>query len=68
MSPETAANYVLAAGVVGAFMKSWLNGRSLDKIHVLVNSRLTRALEEIERLQKQVAKLTGEAVPTSVKF
>lgn len=32
----------------------------LDGIHVLVNSRLTRALNKITRLEEHISKLTGE--------
>lgn len=45
------ASSVTAVGctILGAFL-----GRKLNQIHVLVNSRLSEALEEIASLKKQI--------------
>ncbi len=38
---------------------SYIN-RKLDTIHILVNSRLTQALDKIDRLELRIQALTGE--------
>jgi len=45
----------VATTLLGAFL-----GRKLNKIHVLVNSRLTAALDEIAALTSKVAEATGD--------
>jgi len=50
---------IVAVGctVLGAFL-----GNKLNKIHVLVNSRLTTALDQIAKLTGEKANLTGDPV------
>jgi hypothetical protein len=48
------------AGVVGAAM---IGNHKLNAIHVLVNSRLTKALDEISNLRREVRRLGGDVAP-----
>jgi hypothetical protein len=55
----TALAAVIAA--VGTLISSLRNAGKLKEIHVLVNSRMTEALNKIASLSDRVATLTGKA-------
>ncbi len=62
---------VLIVGLVASFppslvgaaalVSSLKNRKKLEEVHVLVNSRLTKALEKIDSLELKLQKLTGQA-------
>ena len=45
---------------IATFLSSMRNGRKVDQIHTLVNSKMTDAKQEIARLSQRVAMLTGD--------
>jgi hypothetical protein len=58
-SAETVFALMVPPTVTGvlAIVASRFNAKKLDAIHVLVNSRLSRALDEISDLREEVASL-----------
>lgn len=61
--------FFVMVGTVISSLFSWLNGQKLntvtagnDKIHILVNAKMTAALAEIERLKGIVEALRAQAL------
>lgn len=44
-------------GSFGAFIVSVRNGRKVEQVHVLVNSKMSAAVNEIERLKAELKQL-----------
>jgi hypothetical protein len=44
-------------GTIATVIVSLINGRKLNTVHTLVNSKMTSALQEIERLKSVVEQL-----------
>ena len=71
---EAAPIVIAFAALLSAIGGVWAGAHKLDglatgqqEIHVLVNARLTEALEKITRLEARIEALTGEKPPIKDK-
>jgi hypothetical protein len=51
---------------VGAMLISLRNSKKINEVHILVNSNMTKALNEISQYTKRIALLTGN--PADIKI